>query len=884
MEAAYAREQSGQAHGAIAQFLRQTITDYRAGLLQRYPRGDRFAARFAGLIDALLKSLIALATNSDAPPFALAAVGGYGRSELAPFSDVDLLFLHREADLDHMRAAIDPILYPLWDSGVKLGYGVHTPKSAVAFAKKDIVASTTFLDARFLAGDQALFDAFSDRFDAMRRRSGPAFIKAKLAEQEERQKRSLETRYLVEPDVKDGKGGLRDLQTIEWIYKYVYGAKIGDSKAIAKVLDADEVKSLKRVRRFLWSVRVHMHDLRGYADDALTFDLQPQVAQRLDYAERTDMSPAERLMRHYFMNSIEVGRLTRILCAKLEEEQARRRPRLTKALPKYLGQDEIGPRTNLRLNNGRLDFQSAARARKNPSDFFRYFRAFAKSASVDFHPNALAVISSSLPLITRDVRNDPMIALVFSAMLTKSKRAVRALRVMIETGLLGKYIPAIGELVGRIDYGLYRRFTIDEHVLRCLALLEEMRAGDLEEQHPISTAIVAGADNIFSFYLAVLLHEAIWTVKGQTPDECAKLIIRVSKRLGLSGDEATLVGWVGANSSAMARTAERRNVNDSYTISKFAKEVGSRERLDMLLVLTVCHLRVVGIQSWDDVTREHLTELYRGARDWFEGGDIALARRLNNRAMQTRGDIREALENWTTAERDRFLRRLSGPMLTSVSPDILVRFARLIKAAEDADQSGAVTVTPRQGDLEALVYGEDRHGLIAQLAGQVAAAGLSVRSMNAYTSIDGKALDILVIQVPEGRASDDPSLAKRLHSSLLHVAQGGQSETVTLTRRFGDRRPIFEVTPLIQIDVDASDECVIIDTECLDRPGLLYEMSSALSELGVTIVSAHISTYGERAVDAFYLQDAKGRKISARGELRRIEKRMMRVLDPAQET
>lgn len=875
LKSAVAIEQAGQGYGAVSKVVREALPALRKEAFYRFERGDKIAARLAKGTDEILKSLFDL--NPVASGIALCAVGGYGRGELAPYSDVDILFLH-DPKAPSVRDAANFMLYPLWDSGLKIGHGVHTPKSAVAFAKDDMIARTAYLDARFICGSKKHFDDFQNAFDRLRRSSKSDFVAAKLAEQSERQIAAGETRYLVEPDIKNGKGGLRDLQTIRWLYKYVYGGAIGEAKAIDKVLDASERRALNRAERFLWSVRVHLHDLQGRAEEHLTFDIQPDIAARLDYAARKNMSPAERLMKHYFVNAVEVGRLTRILCAKLEEERAKRLPHLPTRLPKALQQDEAPGRPNLRLRNGRIDFENAARARKNPRDFFRLFRAFSKNPKIDFHPDALAIVADEVSRITSDVRKDKAVAALFAGILTDAEDPVRVLRIMTETGVLGKYIPAYGSIVGRIDYGLYRRFTLDENVLRSIGVLSEIYRGGLEDEHPLASRIMSIAETPLTFFLAMLLRESIWTLKEKSALQCERLVRRVANRLGLNDAQSDLAGWAAAHHLAMVRTAERRNLTEAKAVSAFAEFVGDQARLDAMLVLTVCHLRVVGLHSWDEVTRRQLTELYEASAAWLRGGEEALSQRLGARAAMARAETKTRLADWRDDEKENFLARLSDEMLRSVDPDILVRFAYLARAAEHDRADAAVTVTPRDGDLEAIVYADDRPGLLADIAGAVAAEGLSVRSVQALTMQDGKAFDIFAIQPPEGAGAEDLSQARRLHSALLAAARAAPEAPPNLRRRLGDRREIFSVKPVIRVELDASQDATVIETESLDRPGLLYALASALSELDISIVSAHIATYGERAVDAFYLCDRDKRKITDPPTLARIKKRLNAVL------
>ncbi|WP_411819471.1 [protein-PII] uridylyltransferase [Hyphococcus formosus] len=881
--AAMLADRAGQAHGATGKVLKNAITDLRTKTMRNAVRGDRIARKLSRGVDAIVRALVHSGDDTISNDIAVCAVGGYGRSELAPYSDIDLLFLHRPQVETQLRDTLNQLLYPLWDSGVKLGYAAHTPKSAVDFCKEDIVARTAFLDARFLCGAREIYDEFHIGYDKLRKRTIPEFVTAKLEEQNERQAKQFETRYLVEPDLKEGKGGLRDLQTIRWIYKYAYGDAVQTNAAMDKVMGAAERQAIIKAERFLWSVRAHLHDMRGRADEKLSFDVQPEIAVRLNYADRKNMTAAERLMKHYFVNAVEVGRLTRVLCARLEEERTKRLPRLPKMLPRALQQDEAPGRPNLRIRNGRLDFENPSRARSAPRDMFRLFRAYGKQPKIDFHPDALAIVTEQLSSVTLAVRRDPIIAKLFSGILTDSVDPVRVLRIMTETGLLGKYIPTFGSIVGRIDYGLYRRFTLDEHVLRCVGLISDIYRNKLDIDHPIATQIVRNAENPMVFFIGVLLHEARWSLKEKSVTACEKLVTRVSKRLGMSDDEASLIGWAAARHLMLVRTAERRNLTESHAISAFAQSVGTRERLDMMLVISVCHLRVVGVQSWDEMTKRRLSELYDGAALWFEHGEKALEQKLDDRSVLVRREADARLVGWPERDKKAFLERLDDSMMRMLDPEIIVRFAMLARAAERDAANSAVVATPRDGDLEAIVYTDDRPGLLADLAGAVASTGMSVRTVQALTTADGKAIDIFIIQSPDGVPVEDIEQTRRLHGALLTAASTHPEQPPKLRRRMGDRRQIFTVEPGVRIEPDASEEATVIEAEGLDRPGLLYELTGALADAGAIIISSHISTYGERAVDAFYLQDRSGKKLTDPETLAHIEKTLFEVLTASSE-
>lgn len=879
---AAARERAGEKHGAILQTLKFALAGLRMAAINSYPRGDRVATRLASGMDEAVAALFdaGVEIHDDAThSLAICAIGGFGRSHMAPYSDVDLLILHSPGEENRIRPLLDFILYPLWDAGLKVGYAVHTPASAIDFAKNDMTARTAFLDVRFLCGERTLVNEFQASYEKLRKRTAKEFVTAKLSEQHMRHEKSEQSRYLVEPDIKEGKGGLRDIQTIFWMYKYVYGGDVFTKKSSAsRALSDDDFQAIAKAARFLWSVRIHLHNLRGRADEKLTFDVQPEIAERLGYAGRSGMTAAERLMKHYFVNAVEIGRLTRSLYSQLEEEQTKRLARMPKLLPRMLLKDEAPGKPNLRLKNGRLHFENSARARRKPADFFRLFRAFSKRPKFDFHPSALALISENLASITSEVRRDPAVGAVFRAMLVHAKDPEKTLRVMAETGLLAKYLPNFGKTIGRIEYGLFRRFTLDEHALRALAVLSQIDRGEVADAHPIATEILSSSMNREPFYLTVLLQELIWTVKDRSIEDCERLVARIARRLGLTNDDATLVGWCAARRLLMMRTAQRRNLDEVSAISQFALAVGDRRRLDILLVLSVCHFRVVGMNSWDGWTRGRLSDLYQSTVTWLEGGDEALIQRFRERSYEARAEAEEQLADWPKAEKARFFSRADDTMLRALAPEMITKLAKLMRAAEEKGEPAVVAMTPAEGDVEAIIFTDDRAGLLADLASAVTASHASVRAVQAFTTDDGKVIDIFTIQSLDGAALDDPDAIKRLHDRLFEAAVSKPPKGPSFHRRLGDRRHLFHIQPVVRLDLEASKDCVVVEAEGLDRPGLLYQLTSALSEIGVIIISAHVATYGERAVDSFYLQDAPGYKITNKRRLQSIERRLLAVL------
>lgn len=877
--AACERERAGQAHGVIGVALKAAVDQRRRASIADFARGEVAAERFSGAIDEAITALFAEGAKlypDAAKKLSLSAVGGYGRGLLAPYSDVDLLFLLGGPEAQ-TRPLLDYILYPLWDAGLKIGHAVHTPPSAIARAKDDLVARTAYLDARLLVGAPGPLADFQRRLTGLRLTTKKSYRNAKFDELDGRHQRLAQAAYLAEPDLKEGRGGLRDLHTIAWIHKYEFDRALTDERG-RRILGAGDARAFKRCERFLWSVRVQLHGLRGRADDQLSFDIQPQLAERLGYAERGGMSAGERLMKDYFVNALEVGRLVRLFRAGLDEIDARLTPKAFRIIPKALLTDEAGAKANLKLSAGRLTFDDARKARRTPADLFRLFRAHARRPEFDVHPEALSLVASVATALTPEQRKDPVLAALFLAILTGAKDPSAPLRLMAETGLLGRYIPAFGKIIGRVEYGLYRRYSVDESVFQSIAVLAEIERGEARSRHPIATRILKDTDDRDDFYLATLLHEAQWSLRDPAPDAVEKLIETIVRRLGIGEEKAARIAWCAARPLRLVLHAERRNLSEPVAVTRFAEEVGDQKRLDLLLVLAVCHLRVVGLSSWDEWRRGQITELYEGATDYFSGGEAALVKRRQERAEAARASAAAHLGGWPADEAAETLGAFPDEMFRTFEAGVIARVADLARSAAHEGEPAAVTLQPRDGALEAIVYADDRTGLLADLAGAISSAGVSVRSVHAMTTAAGKAIDVFFLQSNDGGAIADQEAVRKLHARLLAAARARPAERPAPLRRIGDRRSIFQIAPRVAADLDASDAFLVIDCEGRDRPGLLYDLTSALAEMDLAIHSAHVATYGARAADAFYLKEADGGVITNRHRIQAIERRLEAVL------
>src|ERR1039457_668744 len=472
------------------QRLKTALNDGRAKaeqLLLKDRHGRRCAERLCRLEDEIIRLLFEFARKhlyqsqnpSEAEHMAVIATGGYGRGLQAPGSDIDLLFLLPYKQTAWGEQVAEAILYCLWDTGLKVGHATRSVDECIRQAKADMTIRTAILEARFLFGDRALFDQLVTRFDKeVVRNTGPQFVAAKLAEREERHRRSGQSRYLVEPNVKDGKGGLRDLHTLFWIAKYVYRVRETDELLERGVFDAQEYRTFRRCADFLWSVRCNIHFFSGRAEERLSFDIQREIAIRLGYTSHPGMQDVERFMKHYFLVAKDVGDLTAILWAQLEEQQDKPAPVLSRMMARLrpnLNRRRVPDSDDFIVDNNRINLAAPDVFNHDPVNLIRIFR-LAQKNNLAFPPDAMRTVTRSLKLINSQLRDNPEANRLFMEILTSNDAEI-VLRRMNETGVLGHFIRAFGKIVSMMQFNMYHHYTVDEHLLRCVGYLQDIERG-----------------------------------------------------------------------------------------------------------------------------------------------------------------------------------------------------------------------------------------------------------------------------------------------------------------------------------------------------------------------------------------------------------------------
>jgi [protein-PII] uridylyltransferase len=847
------------------------------------------AARLLGkLIDGLIAALYDHATAVLGEPelLSVAATGGYGRGTLAPFSDIDLLFLTPQSASKHTLQVVEYMLYFLWDLGLKVGHATRSIDECITEAAKDTTIRTSLLDARHLAGEQPLFDAFHDRFRAACKEAGAAeYIAAKQAERDIRHRRYGESPFVVEPNIKEGRGGLRDLQTLYWIARYVFDTQtMGELAEASGTLTAPEAKHARRSWEFLWTVRFHLHYVAGRAEERLTFDLQPVVGARMGYTRRGRQDGVERFMRHYFLTAREVVRLTRVL-----------EPAILRAA---LGPPAVTAETDQALRDagfvlaeGKLLPATGRDFDVEPIQMLRILQV-ARDRNLALHPLAIRSLIRNERGAMK-LRGDKAAADLFMDLLCGHEPehgrngfygadGARWLSILNEAGFLGRYLPDWGRIVGQMQFDTYHVFTVDEHTIEAVRVLNNMERGELVQIAPVATDLVAQLQSRRPLYVAMLLHDIAKGRGGDHSQIGAEIALYVGPALGLTAEETETVSWLVLHHLLLSETAFKRDIDDPKTILDLADIIQSPERLRLLLVLTVADMRAVSAKVWNGWKATLLRELFARVAEVLAGGLSTTERDV--RVQRAKEAAAALLTDWPADEIERFTALGYPGYWLSFDPETHARHARLVRDAEARKAPLTVDTMPlpARAVTEVTIYCADHAGLFSKISGALAVAGASIVDARIHTMTNGMALDTFWIQDAAGGTFDASHRLARL-SVLIEQALSGRLRLPAEIHKMskillGRRMRAIHVPPRVVIDNHASNAFTVLEVNGRDRPGLLHDVTAAISEQGLQIASAHVTTYGVRAVDVFYVKDIFGLKVENERKLTQLREALLAAL------
>jgi [protein-PII] uridylyltransferase len=880
--------------GDAAAFRRAAVEALRAALnagrdearraLEEGGTGRACAETLSAETDELLRIGLEMSVRwlapaqSGGPLPTIVAVGGYGRGMLAPYSDIDVLFLMPDKTPPGVEKVVESLLYVLWDLKLKVGHATRTVGECLRQARADTTIRTTLVEARFITGDMALFETLRTRFDKeIVAKTAAEFVAAKLAEREARVRRAGASRYLVEPNIKEGKGGLRDLNTLFWISKYVYRVHNPHELVAAGLFSPREFALFRRCEEFLWSVRCRLHFLAGRAEERLSFDVQRPIARQLGYSTRAGLIDVERFMKHYFLIAKDVGDLTAIVCAALEERQTKPTPAFGRLVGRLRRRTRaIADAKDFKVDNDRVNVIRDDAFERDPVNLIRLFW-IADRSNLPIHPDATRLVTQSLKRIDARLREDGEANRLFLDILTSRNAPEIALRRMNEAGVLGRFIPDFGRVVGMMQFSMYHHYTVDEHLIRTVGELSAIEAGRLKEDLPLATKIVPQIAHRTELYLAAFLHDI---AKGRGIDHSlagAEVARKLGPRLGLSAANTERVAWLIEQHLVMSNMAQSRDLLDPKTAEALSVIVQTQERLKMLLTLTVADIRAVGPGVWNGWKGQLLRTLYWETEVVLGGGHSVIDRKARVEAAQE--TLRRLLPGWSDPEFDAYAQRHYPAYWLKVEPARQAAHAKLLHAmaAETRSLATEVTTDAFHGVTAVTVVAPDHPRLLTGIAGACAAAGGNIVDAQIFTTTDGLALDTIFVSRAFERDDDELRRGQRIASNIEKTLRG----EVRLAEIAPPRQPrdvrhgAFAVEPEVTVDNNLSRRYTVVEVSGLDRPGLLRDLTASLSSLNLNIGSAHIVTFGEKAVDSFYITDLTGQKITGPARQAAIKRRLL---------
>ena len=813
--------------------------------------------------------------------FSLIAVGGYGRGELAPHSDLDLLFLlpnkPTKKDTKKFENVIQLILYILWDLGYTVGHSTRTVNDCIEKSKSDLTISTSLLERRFVFGNSEIYNLLNKEFKSFIDNTKTLdFVTAKLEESDLRHKRFGGSRYVVEPNVKDGKGGLRDLHTLIWISKFAYKVDTISKLIDVGALSKQEAASFSEAQRFLLSVRCHLHYRAKREDDRLAMDAQLEIAKSMNFKNTVTHKDVERFMKRYFLAAKTVGNLTRIFCAAIETEF--NKPLRLNFLS-FKKKENVDPFV---IEVGRIHSNQKALLNENPLNLIKLFY-ISHNTNIDIHPKTLRQVTSLTKLINFEVRHDHNANRMFLDILTSDKDPTRTLRLMNESNILGKFIPEFQKIVGLMQFDMYHSYTVDEHTIFTISNLHSLKSGNFKNFAPLASDVITEITSFKCLFVAMLLHDIAKGKKGDHSVNGSLIASVICPRLGLNKEETKTVEWLVLHHLLMSKTAFRYELGDPKIINDFTKKVQSEEKLKLLLVLTVADIKGVGPEIWNDWKGSLISELY------VKSLDILKEKHRDKHIIKGIKTSKELFEmhllknNLKTSEIKKYCSNYYNNYWEIFNFDTIVsHFEIFTKMKNDFNKFKIHLFNERKLQAtELLVIAPDHHGLFSLISGLVSASGYDVVSAKIITRSDGYALDTFFIQNKERKPISEDYLSKKLIRTITQGLEGNFNVEKALSKKWEEVPARFRAlkAPIrVIIDNKTSDAYTILDVKCKNAPGVLYKITKVITSLGLQINTANVSSYGDRVVDIFYLKNPFGSKVDDDRTIKKIKSLILEEL------
>jgi len=831
-------------------------------------------------VGAVQKHLHPVYIPTDTERLSVLFVGGSGRSEMAPFSDIDVLFLIPYKKTAWSESVIETVLYLLWDLKLKVGHSVRNVDDCLRLAKGDFTIRTNLLEARFLLGDAEMADELETRlWDELFTKTGPEFVEAKLEEREARHKKHGNSRYLVEPNIKEGKGGLRDLQTLYWIAKYLNRTKSVHELVELGVFTEDEYRIFADADSFLWTTRCLLHLVAGRATEQLTFDMQVEIARALGFEDSDGQLGVERFMQTYFRHARHVGELTRVFLVDLENKLVKKQPSFGLRLRSAFSFSRQKMPEGFINQNGRLGIADPKAFLKEPINILKLFEQALETEFL-IHPEAMRLVTSNLHLIDDKLRNDPEANAVFLQLLLGNNNPERALRRMNELGVLGAFLPEFDRIVAMMQFNMYHHYTVDEHTIQCISVLSQIERQELVEDLPVASGILREGVNRRVLYVALLLHDIGKGLPQDHSEVGAEIAAKICPRLGLPQEETDTVVWLVRNHLVMSDVAQKRDISDIRTVRRFVQQVRSVSNLKLLTVLTVCDIRGVGPGRWNNWKAVLFRDLYSLTLDELRGGTGKQSRQSRIDAAKER--FRQAAKHLEGEALEAELDRHYSSFWVGCDLKTQIALSKLACSVSGNEILSDFKMDKKRDATRVCFAMPDHPGIFSRLTGALALAGANVVDARTFTTSDGVAVTVFWIQDVMGKPFEKTRLGRL--RKVIDRTLGGEvvaREELRQKNVVKRRQRDFIVPTTITIDNYGSEIFTIIEVDTKDRPGLLHDLARTIHNENLIVHSAIIATYGEQAVDSFYVKDLYGHKVHSEARQARIRDRLRDAIDAA---
>jgi len=836
----------------------------------------------AEMVDTLMKKLLRSITSDvrhqagGREHIALVATGGYGRGELNPYSDIDIMFLYSGKDGRRVEDIANKILYFLWDMRLDVGYAVRTIEDCVEMANADLTVKTALLDTRFICGSRSLFKELRKTIlTQVMTKGSDAFIRQKVAELEARREKYGSSVYLLEPNIKEGEGGLRDLHTALWIAKIRYKAAEPRELLTRGILTEDELDTYNSSLSYLWKIRNELHYLSGRRNDQLTFGDQSKLALFFGYEDRGNQLGVEEFLRDYYLHATRVEQFWSLMVTRCLQRSEKSRKILG-----YLVRRPIGE--GFFIIRGELTVPEETVVTDDPARLMKLFE-YAQKHGVELSMQAKNLVRKSLHLVNDKFRRNREVNQSFFAILRSPKEVAGTLRMMHYLGFLIRFIPEFERVYCKAQHDLYHIYTVDAHSIFAVEEFIRLRNGEHAGSLQLLTRIAGEVEKYELLILALLLHDIGKGEGGNHSEKGAEMMPTIARRLGLSKEDSERLAFLVRHHLLFAHIAQRRDLHDEKMIIQFARLMGSSENLKMLYLLTYGDLKAVGPEVWTDWKSSLLEELFEKTFAVLERGDFKFEVR-SERVKNVRKKVLELLEaEYPAAAVKEELKALSTRHLLSNPPVAIAEHVRMLLSLGNSTFVSRLSHEPEGGYSTFSICTLDTPGLFSMITGVMAANGMNILGARISTSSNGKALDVLQVNSPQGFVVTDESRWKRVEEDLRQIIQGRVRVGTLVERRHRPSLLMEKVKPrfptVIEIDNEVSDAYTVIDIYTHDKVGLLYGITSTLTELGLYIGVSKISTKIDQVADTFYVRDIFGHKITSEDKLNEIKGRLLQAID-----